>query len=206
MCYNMFGDYMVQIKEHPDYYYEDGEVYRKLKMTNQGYHIQCNGKLKWVTPSDIEKFLKLNDTNKEEQRMISSERQLEDYICDNQKDFIKTLRGLYGEDKDIQFVGRQVRIGSKNIADLVYAFEDKEKKIITFVIVELKFRLIEPNDLAQLARYMGTLKDKVDRDAKYYDYTTYVLGLFVSFGENELLREMMASYRFSSINVSVFNI
>lgn len=51
--------------------------------------------------------------------MINYEKDLEDYICNNQEEFINQLQEIYG--KDIKFLGRQVDIGKReNIADLVY--------------------------------------------------------------------------------------
>ena len=50
--------------------------------------------------------------------MLFNERDLEDYICNNQEQFIATLKKeIYGEDCDIEFIGRQVKIGEDNIAD-----------------------------------------------------------------------------------------
>lgn len=51
--------------------------------------------------------------------MLFNERDLEDYICNNQEQFIATLKKeIYGEDCDIEFIGRQVKIGEDNIADI----------------------------------------------------------------------------------------
>lgn len=50
---------MIQIGES-SYYFDPSsrEVYRKVKMTKQGYHIKDkHGKLKWITLDTIEKCL-----------------------------------------------------------------------------------------------------------------------------------------------------
>ena len=50
---------MIQIGES-SYYFDPSsrEVYRKVKMTKQGYHIKDkHGKLKWITLATIEKCL-----------------------------------------------------------------------------------------------------------------------------------------------------
>lgn len=50
---------MIQIGDS-SYYFDPSsrEVYRKVKMTKQGYHIKDkHGKLKWVTLATIEKCL-----------------------------------------------------------------------------------------------------------------------------------------------------
>lgn len=55
--------------------------------------------------------------------MILSERDLENYICENQDEFIRQLKSIYGEDNDIKFLGRQVDLGNReNIADLIYYY------------------------------------------------------------------------------------
>ena len=134
--------------------------------------------------------------------MISSEKDLEDYICDNQEEFIEELKKIFGlkKEKEIIFVGRQVSIGKDNRADLVYCFEDKiidenTNEIfinnLNYIIVELKFRKLELEDLGQICRYMSVLKDKInseeerDKDFRYCD----VFGVFVSFGLNNTFQE-----------------
>lgn len=98
--------------------------------------------------------------------MVDSEKKLEDYICEHQEEFINKLKELYDIEENIKFVGRQVYIGEHNIADLIYCYTTKEEipnyEITTkhFIIVELKFRVLESKDLAQISRYITTLEDK----------------------------------------------
>ena len=138
--------------------------------------------------------------------MILSEKDLEDYICDNQKDFIKALKGIYGEDKNIKFIGRQVRIGENNIADLVYYYDYEVSKDAPFIernyiIVELKYRKLVAKDLAQISRYMSLLREKIYSERKMLQrYESYVYGLFVSFGQDDLMQEIMINFENSDID------
>jgi len=115
--------------------------------------------------------------------MISNEKELENYICNNQENFIDTLKKIYSID-EIEFVGRQVRIGNDNIADLVYYGKDNCNDNIfkSIIIVELKFRELECKDLSQLMRYICVLEEK-----DCYNNFDNVYGCFVSFGcSNEM--------------------
>lgn len=125
---------------------------------------------------------------------ISCEKELEDYICNHQDEFILVLKNtIYGEDCDIKFLGSQVKIGESNIADLIYYYDEIENDIIikNYIIVELKFRYICPKDLSQISRYMNCLKDKLCSDKKYSKNN--VFGLLVSFGEDKELQEICAN-------------
>lgn len=101
--------------------------------------------------------------------MFQSERFIEDYICEHQEEFINTLKSqIYGEDTDIKFIGRQVRLGEENIIDLLYYYDGVEPNsnniLVTdrhYIIIELKNRRLEPKDLAQIGRYIGVLKPKL---------------------------------------------
>lgn len=118
--------------------------------------------------------------------MINSEKDLEDYICENQEEFINTLKTILSIDEKINFIGRQVKLGNDNICDLLYEFEYDEKSK-NFIVVELKFRPLETKDLAQISRYISVLNDKLEmKDELGIGATVY--GVFVSFG---LSREMM---------------
>lgn len=126
--------------------------------------------------------------------MINSEKDLEDYICKHQEDFIKQLKNIYSIEEEIKFVGRQVYIGEHNIADLIYVYETKEKipdnieiNIKNFIIVELKFRKLETKDLAQLTRYITTLQEKL-YDDDILD--TEVYGVLVGFDLDENMQEI----------------
>lgn len=114
--------------------------------------------------------------------MIKDEKELEDYICDHQEIFIKKLKEVF-DYNNIEFVGRQIRIGNDNIADLIYiARIDDEIPIKDIIIVELKFRELQCKDLSQLTRYMSVLEEK-DGNLSFEN----VYGCFVSFGcSNEM--------------------
>lgn len=102
--------------------------------------------------------------------MFQSERFIEDYICEHQEEFIDTLKNkLFGEDEEIKFVGRQVKVGEKNIIDLLYYYdwiEPDSNNVLTtdrhYVVVELKNRRLEAKDLSQIGRYIRVLKGKFD--------------------------------------------
>lgn len=113
--------------------------------------------------------------------MILSERDLENYICENQDEFIRQLKSIYGEENDIKFLGRQVDLGNReNIADLIYYY-DEEKDFRNYIVVELKYRNIQPKDLSQISRYMNVLIDKLSQE-EYSNFDFDVHGVFVSFG------------------------
>ena len=144
--------------------------------------------------------------------MIDSEKSLEDYICNNQENFINTLKQIYGEDCDIKFVGRQIKIGVHNIADLMYFYDDvyieneiTYKKRI-YIIVELKYRKLEPKDLSQLQRYMNCLKLKLNSNDLFSKFGNEVYGTFVSFGENEEMKEILIADNINDISyISICN-
>ena len=136
--------------------------------------------------------------------MFSSERDLEDYICNNQDVFIKKLKELYGENNDIKFIGRQIRIGERNIADLLYYYDELDDELPfiprTYIIVELKFRNLEAKDLGQLSRYINVLYDKLQSEEQYSDYETNIKGVFVSFGSDDNVQEIIMSSNLSNID------
>lgn len=124
--------------------------------------------------------------------MLTCEKDLENYICENQEDFIECLKKFYEKNIEINFLGRQVDLGNRNnIADLVYFWKNKitpdaggSIEEINFIIVELKFRKLQPKDVAQLSRYMNLLFEKLSTDKKYSNYYINVYGTFVSFGKD----------------------
>lgn len=141
--------------------------------------------------------------------MIVGEKELEDYICEHQEEFIEALKSIYGKDEDIKLLGRQVKIGESNIADLIYyyeketEFETDSKPIIInekwFIIVELKYRELVPKDLTQISRYMSALREKLVQD--YSDeYETFVEGLFVSFGQDTSMQEITINFDFNDLH------
>lgn len=124
--------------------------------------------------------------------MINSEKELEDYICEHQNEFIDELEFIYHK-SNIEFLGRQIRIGNDNIADLIYYYEDEGIKRINYIIVELKFRELQPKDLSQLTRYINLLSRKLEK-LNYKNFNVY--GLFVSFG---------CSYEMQNIQMTLKN-
>lgn len=126
--------------------------------------------------------------------MINSEKELEDYICEHQENFIKKLKTIYNIKEKINFVGRQVYIGEHNIADLIYSYNTKEElpdgnETITknFIIVELKFRKLETKDLSQITRHMTTLQEKL-YDEKILEMEVY--GVLVGFDLDDNMQEI----------------
>lgn len=125
--------------------------------------------------------------------LVNSEKDLEDYICENLDDFIKFLQSIYQEEKQIEFVGRQVVIGDSRL-DLLFQIEETfEEDYInttkTFIVVELKFRKAEPKDIAQLSRYMNLLYD-LEFDSRIGDAEVFVRGLLLTTGLNEDMQEV----------------
>lgn len=124
---------------------------------------------------------------------VNSEKDLEDYICDNIEQFIVFLRTIYGEDKNIEFIGRQVVIGNSRI-DLLFQILEKSKQPYTktariFIVVELKFRDAETKDVAQLSRYMNLLQS-LEFDERTGDTEVFVKGVLLSKGLNEDVQEI----------------
>lgn len=100
--------------------------------------------------------------------LIRSEKELEDYICNNQEWFKELLgNSLRIEPELINFIGRQVVVGSTNRLDLLYyhdsfkysLYENRDPGYYVryFIIVELKFRELSLDDLTQVARYMDAI-------------------------------------------------
>lgn len=58
--------------------------------------------------------------------------------------------------KHVNIIENQVHVGDGNIIDILCAgLDDDENE--NFIVVELKYRAIEPKDLAQLGRYVSAL-------------------------------------------------
>ena len=59
---------------------------------------------------------------------VNSEKDLEDYICNNIDEFIKFLQGLYIDEnlnvENIEFVGRQIVVGDSRF-DLLFEIQEK---------------------------------------------------------------------------------
>lgn len=158
-----------------------------------------------------------------------NEKEIEDFICNNQEQFIESIRKTLELDEEIEiiFLGRQVKIGENNIADLIYYYRENEEIIlqdksnfniprINYIIVELKYNELKPQDLAQLSRYMSVLGDKLESNEKYYmtDYTIkgILLGneadektqelIINSFNDDIYFMQYKQKYDFNRINYS----
>lgn len=124
---------------------------------------------------------------------INSEKDLEDYICNNLTEFIDFLKSIYGEDEDIEFVGRQIVIGDSRLDLLFQIQEESDKEYFgitkTFIVVELKFRNAEPKDIGQLTRYMNLLYD-LEFDERVGSTEVFVKGLLLTTGLNDDVQEI----------------
>lgn len=87
--------------------------------------------------------------------MITCEKELEDHIVGDSA-FINYIENRLNL-KNVELVNRQVHIGDANIADLVYTGIEKTIEESTIIVVELKYRPLEPKDFAQLGRYIDAL-------------------------------------------------
>ena len=131
--------------------------------------------------------------------MINSEKELEDYICEHQEEFVKKLKDvLFLKDKEIFFIGRQIQIGCQNIADLVYYYDSdvpeeiaiKEGEVCrNYIIVELKNRSLETKDLAQIGRYVTTLYDKLENDNLIFGFEE-IKGVLVGHGLDHNMQDV----------------
>lgn len=128
---------------------------------------------------------------------IQSERDLEDYICENIEEFKQFLRDEVFEGNDISseinFIGRQVNVGGKFI-DLLFDYWNEVPdgpgtfKIRTFIIVELKYRNLAPSDLAQLSRYMNILNEfQIEHEI---DYKMSMKGVLLGLDLDENMQEI----------------
>lgn len=140
---------------------------------------------------------------------INSERDLEDYICNNINNFITFLKTIYGENEDIDFIGRQIIIGDSRL-DLLFQIESEStdpyiESIRTFIVVELKFRPAEPKDIAQLSRYMNLLKD-LEYDERIGSTEVDVKGLLVSTGLNSDMQEIQMYLEYKDADIKFADI
>lgn len=124
---------------------------------------------------------------------INSERDLEDYICENLEEFIIFLKEIYGEDKEIEFVGRQIIIGDSRL-DLLFQIQEESKNPYveiykTYIVVELKFRKAETKDIAQLSRYMNLLYS-LEFDSRIGGTEVSVKGILLTTGLNDEMQEI----------------
>ena len=124
---------------------------------------------------------------------VNSEKELEDYICENLGGFIEFLKDTYEEKRDIEFVGRQITIGESRL-DLLFQIEEESKNPYggiakTYIVVELKFRKAEPKDISQLSRYMNLLYN-LEFDSRIGGAEVFVKGMLLTTGLNEDMQEV----------------
>lgn len=168
-----------------DNYYEiGGRVFRELTVTDGKCKLHIGDKQVWYRPTSTQcqKDSGQYDIYRRRKQRMFDEKFIEDYICHFNKHFIETLKLLVHYSGDIQFVGRQVRLGN-GIADLIYYFEGN------WIVVELKNRKLEPKDLAQLSRYMRFLHARVPQG-------DVIHGVFVSDGDTEELKQIRRGVNF----------
>lgn len=149
---------------------------------------------------------------------INSERDLEDYICENIEDFISFLKELYKYDhinvEKIEFVGRQVVVGDSRF-DLLFEIQEKTDDQFVeiakiFIIVELKFRKAEPKDIAQLSRYLNLL-NSLECDERIGSTLVNAKGLLLTTGLSNEMQDIQmyltdytnADIKFVHINTKV---
>lgn len=134
---------------------------------------------------------------------IQSEKELEEYIIKNNKYFMNVLKDIYETKEEIKFVGNQVRLGNI-ICDMLYYFDSKiidsdiEYTTRNFIIIENKFRQAEPKDIAQISKYMATIRDKIGQD---YPYLVEVYGIIVSLGCNLDMQNVLINDALNNIKM-----
>lgn len=100
---------------------------------------------------------------------VNSEKELEDYICKNIEQFKTFLKQIYKYNKNIDqinFIGRQINLNGyyadllfdSVVEEIIDEEQDLKYKTRTFIVIELKFRNLKPNDLSQLCKYLNLLE------------------------------------------------
>lgn len=126
--------------------------------------------------------------------IITNEAGLETMILSNNKKFMELL----GEDvlnidpQKIKFIGNQVVVGQSNRFDLLYSYDTYEDTLLKtektahyirhLVIVELKFRELRTEDLAQVGRYINAI---YGCDAEYPNEKVFAyepIGILIGIG------------------------
>lgn len=136
---------------------------------------------------------------------INSEKDLEDYICDNIEGFISFIKRELSLDNydSIDFIGRQVEIAGNRIDLLFKAIwdaKDNNFKEYTFIVVELKYRYAEPKDIAQLSRYMNLIRDVKDKLIEECEVDEIdVKGILLTFGSNSDVQEIQMNLEYQGI-------
>lgn len=149
---------------------------------------------------------------------INSEKDLEDYICENMDEFIKFLKELYKDEnidvEKIEFVGRQVIVGDSRF-DLLFQIEEKSDNpyfeiLKTFIVVELKYRRAETKDIAQISRYLNLL-NSLECDERIGSTLVVAKGILLTNGLNNEMQDIQmylndytdANIKFVHINTNI---
>lgn len=115
--------------------------------------------------------------------MITNEKEMEEYIISDVA-FPKHLEDTFGL-KNVKFVGNQVHIGKGNIIDILYkGVEDVPEEVAegVLIVVELKFRTLEPKDYSQIGRYMIAVHQYQDTNETKRKYKVKGMLLGTSIG------------------------
>lgn len=113
---------------------------------------------------------------------IKNERTMEDFIQADES-FNEYIEYIYSL-KNVELLGRQVRIGDGNIIDLLYKGDGNapnNDKTKCLVIVELKLRELEMVDLAQIGRYSCVAQEQLwrtinERNHEKFEVYTILVG------------------------------
>lgn len=149
---------------------------------------------------------------------MQSEKELEDYICNHIDMFIDFLKEIYKKEDinidNIEFVGRQVVVGDSRF-DLLFEVQEKTEDIYfkiqkTFIVVELKNRIAEPKDVAQLSRYLNLLRS-LSCDERVGSTLVDAKGILLTNGLNSEVQDIQmylndytnADIKFVHTNISV---
>lgn len=149
---------------------------------------------------------------------INSEKELEDYICDNIEQFIKFLKDIYKNEgidvEKIKFLGRQVIVGDSRF-DLLFEIQERINDFYfeisrTFIVVELKFREAEARDVAQLSRYLNLL-NSLECDERIGSVLVNSKGLLLTKGLSDEVQNIQmylndytdADIKFAHINTNI---
>ena len=123
--------------------------------------------------------------------MINSKKELEDYICEHQKEFINKIKETFNIKEDLKFVGKEINVTENDIADLVYYYTirwpEQNIEIKNYIIVELKFGTLELKNLINLTRNMNILGDKIFNESKN---ETTIKGILVGFDLDNNMQEI----------------
>jgi RecB family endonuclease NucS len=114
-----------------------------------------------------------------------SERDVEDYLCENHNSF-------FGQ--EYHLIGRQINIGL-GIIDILLIDEDSQ----SLVVVEIKKDEIDDHALSQVMRYIVGVEDYIQENpaiSSVYDVKGILLGRYVKDGTSSALRMIQEKVEF----------